>query len=91
MNKFQILKQMNNNGDSVLLLKDGEGILATLDFSTSYIKKKKYGKFTILKNCILVYSWTDDKFRNIEVNDIKSIKALSMILQNKSPSTTGED
>ena len=85
MNKFHIIKQLRYNGDSTITLKGEDAILATTDFSTKYIKKKKYGRFTIQKNCILVYSWTDDKFRNIEVSSVLNIKALSLTLQNKPP------
>jgi hypothetical protein len=74
---------LENNGDSVLTLKEESDIVATIDFSTPYIKNKRYGKYTMEKNAILVFSWTDDKFRNIEVKNIKNIKPLSDILGNK--------
>lgn len=83
MNKFSCLKMLENNGDSVLTLKEESDIVATIDFSTPYIKNKRYGKYTMEKNAILVFSWTDDKFRNIEVKNIKNIKPLSDILGNK--------
>jgi len=82
MNKFHILNFMRKNGDSVVMLPDNEGILATTDFSTKYIRDKKYGRFVIKKNQVLVFSWTDDKFRNLEVEDIKNIKSLNSILRN---------
>ena len=82
MNKFQVLNLMRTNGDSVLTLLGDSDIVATTDFSNKYIKKKKFGKFTIQKDCILLYSWTDDKFRNIEFKKIKVIKPLSSILGN---------
>ena len=85
MNKFHIIKQLRFNSDSILTIRGEDAILATTDFSETYIKKKKYGRFTIQKNCILVFSWTDDKFRNIEVNTVLSITPLSQVLQNKSP------
>jgi len=83
MNKFHILTYMRKNGDSILTLKDEDGIVATTDFSTKYIRDKKYGRFTIKKNQILVFSWTDDRFRNLEVDIIRNIKALSSLLGNK--------
>ena len=86
MNKFSCLKIMQNNGDSVLTLKDDDDIVGTTDFSTKYIKNKRYGKYSIEKNSILLFSWTDDKFRNIHVNDIRSIKPLSDILRNENHS-----
>ena len=82
MNKFHILKMMNYNGDSTLVLKDEPAIVATIDFDTRYIKRKKYGRYPINKNAILMFSWTDDKFRNVEIEKIKSIKPLSAILNN---------
>ena len=85
MNKFHVIKQMRFNGDSTLTLRGEDAIMATTDFSSRYIKRKKYGRFTMLKNCILVYSWTDDKFRNVEVNSIIGIQPLSALLQNKAP------
>jgi hypothetical protein len=86
MNKFQIVKQLRNNGDSILTLKDNkESILVTTDFSARYIKRKKSQRFTILKNCILLFSWTDNGFRNIKISDIKNITPLSVILKNPSP------
>lgn len=86
MNKFQIVKQLRNNGDSIITLKgDKEAILATTDFSAKYIKKKKSQRFTILKDCILLFSWTDDMFKNVKISDIKSITPLSAVLKNPSP------
>ena len=73
---------MNYNGDSVLTLKGEPDIVATIEFDTEYIKRKKYGRYPIVKNSILMFSWTDDKFRNIEIDKIKSIKPLSSILNN---------
>jgi len=82
MNKFHILNFMRKNGDSILTLPDNEGILATTDFSAKYIRDKKYGRFVIKKNQVLVFSWTDDKFRNLEVETIKNIKPLAALLRN---------
>ena len=82
MNKFSVLNYMRKNGDSFLTLQDGEDIMATTDFSTKYIRDKKYGRFIIKKNQVLVFSWTDDKFRNLEVDTIRSIKSLSSLLRN---------
>jgi len=82
MNKFHILTFMRNNGDSILTLKDEDDIVATIDFSTKYIRDKKYGRFTIKKNQVLVFSWTDDRFRNMEVDTIRGVKALGIILRN---------
>jgi len=82
MNKFHILTYMKSNGDSVLTLKNEDDIVATTDFSTKYIRDKKYGRFIIRKNQILVFSWSDDKFRNLEIDVIKNIKPLSLTLRN---------
>jgi len=84
MNKFSCLKILKNNGDSVITLRDEPDIVGTTDFSTPYIKNKRYGKYSIEKNAILMFSWTDDKFRNININIIKTIKPLSELLGNKS-------
>ena len=84
MNKFQIIKALRNNGDSIITLYT-EAICATTDFSTRYIKRKRSQRFTILKDCILLFSWTDDKFRNVKIRDIKSIMPLASLLRNPSP------
>ena len=76
---------MHNNGDSILTITNEDAILATTNFSEKYIRNKKYGKFKIKKNCILVFSWTEDKFRNVEVPSVRSITALGTILRNPSP------
>ena len=86
MNKFQIVKQLRNNGDSTLTLHgDKEAILVTTDFSARYIKRKRSQRFTIQKECILLFSWTNDGFKNIKVKDIKQITPLSAVLKNPSP------
>lgn len=82
MNKFHILKMMNYNGDSALTLKGEPAIVATIDFDNKYIKRKKYGRYPINKNAILLFSWTDDKFRNVDIDTIKNIQPLSDILKN---------
>ena len=82
MTKFKVLTHLRNNGDSTITLMGEDDIVATTDFSTKYIRMKKYGKFPIKKNQVLVFSWTDDKFRNINVNIIKNIKPLSQTLRN---------
>ena len=82
MNKFHILKMMKYNGDSTLTLKGEPDIVATIDFDNKFIKRKKYGRYPIIKTAILMFSWTDDKFRNIEIECIKSIKPLSATLNN---------
>lgn len=86
MNKFQIVKQLRNNGDSILTLHgDKEAALVTTDFSARYIKRKRSQRFTIQKECILLFSWTDDGFKNIKVKDIKQVTPLSAVLKNPSP------
>lgn len=80
------MKQLRNNGDSIVTLKgDKEAICATLDFSERYIKRKKSQRYTIQKDCILLFSWTDNGFKNIKVHDIKSIQPLASLLRNPSP------
>jgi len=82
MNKFQCLKILENNGDSTLVIKGEPDIVATIDFSTKYIRKKSFIKIPKDKNIILVFSWTDDSFKAIDVSKIKSIKPLSDTLRN---------
>ena len=85
MNKFHIVKQMRNNEDSIITIRGEEPIVATLNFKTKYIKEQRYGKFTILRDCILMFSWTDNKFRNIKIKDILDVKPLTSVLNNPSP------
>lgn len=75
---------MKSNNDNIVTLKGEPDICATLDFSTKYIRDKRYGRFPIKKEAILMYSWTDDKYRNINIDIIKNIKPLSDILRNES-------
>lgn len=73
---------MKENGDSQLILRGEDAIVATIDFNNKYIKREKRGKYQIQKNSILLFSWTDYEFRNVEVDKIKSIKSLNSILGN---------
>lgn len=88
MNKFQIVKQLRKNGDSIVTLANGEGICATLEFKEKYIKRQRAPRFTIKKDCILMYSWTDNSFKNVKITDIKSILPLASLLRNPSPEIT---
>ena len=85
MNKFIIVKTLRNNGDSIITKGSGESIGVTIDFSERYIKRKRSQRFTIQKDCILLFSWTDDCFKNVRISDIKSILPLASILKNPSP------
>lgn len=84
MNKYTALKTLNTNGDSTITLNREDPIVATVDFSTPYIKIKKARspRLNIDKNSILVWSWSDDKLRAISVAAIKNIKPLSEVLRN---------
>jgi hypothetical protein len=86
MNKFQVLKALRANGDSTVDFKNAPSVVATIDFSEKYIRAKRYGRFDIKKNHILMFSWTDDKFISIEADTIKAVKALSLTLANKGDS-----
>lgn len=82
MNKYQAIKMMSKNGDSIVIIRGEEDICATTDFSTKYIRDKRIAKIKMEKSSILVWSWTEDTFRNIQVDSIKGIKPLSEILNN---------
>lgn len=85
MNKFQIVSILKRNGDSIISLKGEDPIGVTTDFSdewTKYFKRNRFNRYSIMKDCILVFSWTDDAFRNIPIDSIKAIKPLSEILNN---------
>lgn len=86
MNKFEIVKKLRANGDSIITVKGkDDGKLVTTNFAEPYIKSKRAKRFTIQKDSILLFSWTDDKFENIKVRDIRTITPLSSILKNTSP------
>lgn len=86
MNKFEIVKKLRNNGDSIVTLRGLEdGKLVTIDFNQKYIKSRKSKRFTIQKDSILLYSWTDDKFEHIKIRDFRTITPLSAVLKNQSP------
>jgi hypothetical protein len=82
MNKYQCLKILENNGDSIIKIADEGYIGATTDFSWPYIRSKRFTKLPREKNTILVWDWTNDAFKSIDVTKIKSIKPLSDILRN---------
>lgn len=83
MNKFQCLKLLEYQGDSIVGLKGEEDICATTDFSNKYIRRQRFKRYKLEKDKILVFSWTDWKFKMLEVKNIRNIKPLSEILGNK--------
>lgn len=83
MNKFQCLKLFEYQGDSIIALKGEEDICATTDFSNKFIRRERFKRYKLEKDKILVFSWTDWKFKMIDVKSIKNIKPLSDILNNK--------
>jgi len=87
MNKFQVVKALRNNGDSVITIHGYPdiGFLVTIDFSERYIKRKRSKRYTIQKERILLFSWTDDSFQQVKVADIKTILPLAKILNNTKP------
>jgi len=55
-------------------------IMATMNFKNKYIQK--FIKPENEKNKLLVFSWTEFKFRHIDIRTIKSLYPLSQVLQN---------
>jgi len=55
-------------------------IMATLNFKNKHIEKVR--KPEQEKNKLLVFSWTEWKYRNIDIRTIKSLYPLSQVLQN---------
>lgn len=84
MNKFSVLSILRKNGDSVITLRNGEEHCCTTDFSTKYIRSKHRQKFSKERNILLVFSWTINKFLNVNSQEVKEILPLSKILRNKS-------
>jgi 3-methyladenine DNA glycosylase Tag len=59
-------------------------ICATTNFDSKYIKALKKRKFNTNGN-VLVFSWTENKFRIINPRDVSNVTPLSAILKNESP------
>lgn len=55
--------------------------MATMNFSTPYIKA--FARPQREKDKVLVFSWTENKYRQVEPKTIKSLFPLSQVLQNE--------
>lgn len=98
MNKSKLLNILGKNGDSILTVKtiDNESkkkevicIAVTTDFKNEYIKSLKKRKFNTDGN-VLVFSWTENRFRIINALDVLKIEPLSNILKNVQPEFTND-
>ena len=69
---------------SMPALKHRLDIGATTNFDNKYIKALKKRKFNTNGN-VLVFSWSENKFRIINPRDVQNITPLSAILKNESP------
>lgn len=83
MNKYLVVKMLKNNGDSIISIKGDQPICGTIDFSTPYIKaKRRSAIINTKKDTVLLWSWTDDAYRELSIKDIKRIEPLSELLGN---------
>ena len=82
-NKFDVVKYLKINGDSIVSLKDNEHHCVTTDFNNKYVKSRNTKKIPMEKSKVLVFSWTANEFINLSVADITKIVPLSEILKNE--------
>lgn len=81
MTKTKALFEISKAGDATITLKDNTAFVATIDFSTPYIKEKKAGFYkmfskTRLNNNIILFNWTTNSFLSLDCNLISTIEGL---------------
>lgn len=87
MNKFQLIGFLKRHGDVIVTTKDeDDGDLVTVDFSPKHIRAKgkphQISNLKALKNNILVFSWTKDKFIELNPKTVVSTVPLQNVLRN---------
>jgi hypothetical protein len=91
MMKSQFLDKMREAGDAIItyrspVSKKLKYNVCTLDFnSCEYIKEKNQKKsITVKKECILLFCWDTDSFRQINISAVTNIQPLGTVLRNRS-------
>lgn len=83
--KMRIKDFFKEHEDVVIVFHKFRPILATMNFETKYIKELKESK-KIEQNVpgtLRVFSWTENKYRNVDPKTIKSLIPLASILKNE--------
>jgi len=90
MMKSLFLEKMESAGDAVItyrspVSKKLKYNVCTLEFdSCEYIKEKNKKKnITVKEDCILLFCWDTDSFRQINIEAVTNIQPLSTILRNR--------
>lgn len=88
--KSLFLEKMESAGDAVItyrspVSKKLKYNVCTLEFdSCEYIKEKNKKKnITVKEDCILLFCWDTDSFRQINIEAVTNIQPLSTILRNR--------
>ena len=88
--KSLFLEKMASAGDAVItyrspVSKKLKYNVCTLEFnSCEYIKEKNKKKnITVKEDCILLFCWDTDSFRQINIEAVTNIQPLSTILRNR--------
>lgn len=59
-------------------------MVVTVDFDNTYIQRKlkQYRPVELKDTEVLVFSWTNDKFRILDLNSVKNMSGLGAVLRN---------
>ena len=84
MTKNKVLYLLREFEDAVVDIKGSTSIVCTTNFKTKYIKQIRRTEKFSLKDNVLVFSWTDNKFAALPVRSIIKVAPLSSLLRNVS-------
>jgi hypothetical protein len=76
----KLIEYFNEHNDVCINFNKTRPIVATIDFNNKYIEK--FNKPKKERGKLLVFSWTEWKYRLVDVQTIKSLFPLSQVLQN---------
>lgn len=81
--KSSLIREIRLHGDVALVLRpDRRDIVVTTDFSTPYIKNNFKKQHFKVGGMLTVFSWTDNKFVQVDPAMVESIQPLASILNN---------
>lgn len=90
MVKSLFLSKMEEAGDAIITYRSPVSRklkynVCTLDLeSCEYIKdKNKKKNITIKEDCMLLFCWDTDSFRQINIDSVKNIQPLGTVLKNR--------
>ena len=83
MEKNRVLALIGQAGDAIVSIrKEPEAVAVTIDFKNKYIRSKGKRPWPGKSGKVVVFSWTDNRYRLLEPADIQKITPLSTILRN---------